>query len=578
VSDTVPFDSGGRRLDRGRFLQLGAAAAAAPGVASLLAEKALAAPAREVEEATIAELQAQLATRRLTSHSLVQAYQARIEAIDRRGPALNSIIELNPEAEAIARDLDRERRAGRVRGPLHGIPIVLKDNIGTADRMMTTAGSLALVGRAPALDATVARKLRDAGAVILGKANLSEWANFRSFHSSSGWSGRGGQTKNPYVLDRNPCGSSSGSGAAVAASLCAASIGTETDGSIVCPSSNNGVVGIKPTVGLTSRAGVVPLAASQDTVGPHGRTVADAAALLGALASKTADPRDPATSGNRNKVFTDYVQFLDPNGLRGARIGVLRGGGMTGYSEETDAIFEEALAAMADAGATLVDPVEIPTIDVINEAFDEVVVLVYEFRRDLNAYLATRTGVPVRSLADCIAFNLEHADEELKWFLQEWFDLAESQPFDEATYLASREKARRIGGPEGIDAALAAHNLHALVAPTGSPAWTTDLVNGDHFLGASSSPAAIAGYPLINVTAGDAFGLPVGISFMGTAYSEPTLIKLASGFEQAAPARKSPQYLPTLPTDGVRRSKRRHGDRGRDEAVKAATEVLRGRR
>jgi amidase len=576
VSENVPSDSSGRKLDRGRFLQLGAAAAAAPAVASLLAEKALAHPAQEIEEATIAELQAQMSTRRLSSESLVQKYLERIESIDRRGPALNSIIEVNPEAESIARALDRERRDGRVRGPLHGIPIVLKDNIDTADRMMTTAGSLALVGRPAPLDSTVAKQLRNAGAVILGKANLSEWANFRSFHSSSGWSGRGGQTKNPYVLDRNPCGSSSGSAAAAAASLCAAAVGTETDGSIVCPASNCGVVGIKPTVGLTSRAGVVPIAASQDTIGPHGRTVADAAALLGALASKTADPRDPATSGNRNKVFTDYVRFLDPNGLRGSRIGVLRGGGMTGYSEETDAVFEEALEAMADAGATLVEA-EIPTIDEINTGADEVAVLVFEFRRDLNAYLATRTGVPVRTLADCIAFNLAHAEEELKWFLQEWFDLTESQPFSEAEYLAARANARRIGGPDGIDAALKAHNLDALVAPTGSPAWTTDLVNGDHFLGASSAPAAIAGYPLINVPAGDAFGLPVGISFMGTAYSEPTLIKLASGFEKAAHARKRPEYLATLPTDRSPRKKRRRDHGGdRDDAINAAKEAMRG--
>jgi amidase len=454
---------------------------------------------------------------------------------------------------------------------------VLKDNIDTADRMMTTAGSLALVGRAPARDATVAKQLRDAGAIILGKANLSEWANFRSFHSSSGWSGRGGQTNNPYVLDRNPCGSSSGSAAAVAASFAAASLGTETDGSIVCPSSTNGVVGIKPTVGVTSRAGVVPIAASQDTVGSHGRTVADAAAVLGVIASTTADPRDPATSGNRNKVFSDYVQFLHPNGLDGARIGVLRGS-MTGYSEETDRVYEDALAAMADAGATLVDPVEIPTIDEINNAFDEVVVLVFEFRRDLNAYLATRTDVPVRTLADCIAFNLAHADQELKWFLQEWFDLAESQPFDEATYLASRAKARRIGGPEGIDAVLAEHNLHALVAPTGSPAWTTDLVNGDHFLGASSAPAAIAGYPLINVPAGAAFGLPVGISLMGTAYSEPTLIRLASGFENAAQARKKPEYLATLPKNGAPPQTAASVSSDQDAAVKAAMHVMRGGR
>jgi amidase len=550
VSETSSTASTGRGLDRGRFLQLGAAAAAGPAVASILAERAFAAPAAEVEEATIADLQARMSSGGLTSHALVRMYLARIEAIDRRGPALNSVIEVNPEAEAIARALDQERRRGQVRGPLHGIPVLLKDNVDTADRTQTAAGSLALVGAPPAQDATVARNLRAAGAIILGKAGLSEWANFRSFHSSSGWSGRGGQVKNPYVLDRNPCGSSSGSGAACAASLCAASVGTETDGSIVCPSSSNGVVGIKPTVGATSRAGVVPIAASQDTIGSHGRTVADAAAVLGALVSRTPDPRDAATATNRDKVFADYVRFVDPNGLRGTRIGVHRGGGMTGYSEETDGIFEQALDVIRDAGATLVDPVELPTIEEINTFFDELVVLVFEFKRDLNAYLATRTGVPIRTLADAIAFNEAHFEEELKWFRQEWFELAEAEIFDQATYLASRENARRIGGPDGIDATLAAHDLDAIVAPTGSPAWPTDLVNGDHFLGASSAPAAIAGYPLVNVPAGDAFGLPVGISFMASAYEEPKLIKLASGFEATASARMKPEYLATLPTNG----------------------------
>ncbi len=413
-------------MDRRQFLRLGTGAAAVPALTGLTGQSAGAGPltrppARDIEEVTIAELQERMTRGRLSSRDLVDKYLARIDAIDRRGPKLNSIIEVNPDAERIARDLDRERRDGHVRGPLHGIPILLKDNIDTADRMDTAAGSLALVGDPPTQDATVAARLREAGAVILGKAGLSEWANFRSFHSSSGWSGRGGQVKNPYVLDRNPCGSSSGSGAAPSANLCAAAIGTETDGSIVCPSGANGVVGIKPTVGLTSRAGVVPIAASQDTVGPHGRTVADAAAVLGAIASTVADPRDPATASNRHKVFADYTQFLDPDGLVGARIGVARNG-VSGYSEETDAVYEAAIEAIAEAGATVVDPADIPTIDDISAGTEEVTVLVYEFKRDLNAYLATRTGVPISSLADAIAFNEEHADVELKWFLQEWFE------------------------------------------------------------------------------------------------------------------------------------------------------------
>jgi len=543
-------------LDRREFLQVGAAAAvvASPVAATLVTARPASAaterrarPGRDIEEATIAQLQADMAAGRLTARTLVGRYLDRIRQIDRRGPRLNSVIEINPEAESIARALDRERRRGHVRGPLHGIPILLKDNIDTADRMMTTAGSLALVGDPPAQDATVAARLRAAGAVILGKTNLSEWANFRSFHSASGWSGRGGQTRNPYVLDRNPCGSSSGSGAAASANLCAAAVGTETDGSIVCPATANGVVGIKPTVGLTSRAGVVPIAHSQDTVGPHGRTVADAAAVLGGLASTEADPRDPATAPHRDLVFADYTQFLDGDGLRGARIGVARAG-VTGYSEETDRVFDAAVEAMRGAGAVIVDPADIPTIDQINAGAEEVTVLVYEFLRDLDAYLATRTGVPVASLADAIAFNQAHTDQELKWFGQEWFELAASDPHSQAEYEAALAEARRIGGTDGIDAVLRQHDLDAIVAPTGSPPWTTDLVNGDHFLGASSAPAAIAGYPLVDVPAGDAFGLPVGITFMGTAYSEPTLIKLASGFEHATGARRKPEFQPTLPT------------------------------
>jgi amidase len=544
-------------MDRREFLKLGAAVAAGPSVAGLGVNRANGTaaprpPARDVEEVPIAELQDRMTRGRLTSRDLVQKYLDRIDAIDRRGSMLNSVIEVNPDARSIARELDRERRDGHVRGPLHGIPILLKDNVDTADATQTASGSLALVGAPAPSDATVTRLLRDAGAVVLGKAGLSEWANFRGFASSSGWSGRGGQVNNPYVLDRNPCGSSSGSGAATAASLCAAAIATETDGSIVCPASACGVVGIKPTVGLTSRAGVIPIAASQDTVGPHGRTVADAVAVLDAIVSRQPDPRDPATNHGQS-LPDDYLAFLVPNGLAGARIGVARAG-VTGYSEETDAIFETNVDALRAAGATVVDPADIPTIDDINAGVEEITVLVYEFRRDLNAYLATRagTGVPVSSMADVIQFNLDHAEEELKWFGQQWFELSESQPFTEAEYLAALARARQLGGALGIDAVLAAHDLDAIVAPTGSPAWPSDLVNGDHFLGASSAPAAIAGYPLITVPGGDAFGLPVGLTFMGTAFSEPTLIRLAHGFEQATSARRAPEYLPTLPIDAPR--------------------------
>jgi amidase len=555
-----PIDT---RLDRRKLLQLGAAAAAAPAVAAVVAERARAAqPHERLEEMTIAQMQTELTSGNLTARNLTKQYLDRIDAIDRKGPVLNSVLEINPDAEEIARDLDRERRDGRVRGPLHGIPVLIKGNIDTADRMTTTAGSLALLGAPPAQDATVARRLRDAGAVILGKANLSEWANFRGFQSSSGWSGQGGQTKNPYFLDRNPCGSSSGSGAALSANLCAATLGTETDGSIVCPSSICGVVAIKPTVGLTSRAGVVPISHSQDTVGPHGRTVADAAAVLGALTG--VDPRDPATAASAGRFFRDYTQFLDPNGLRGARIGVMRAG-VTGYSPETDAVYEEALDALRAGGATLVDPADLDTIGEIGSSDHELIVLLYEFKRDLNAYLATRTGVPVHTLAETIAFNEANADRELKWFGQELFELAEADLFTEAQYLAALARARAIGGALGIDETLAQFNLQALVAPTGSPSWPIDLVNGDHFLGASSSPAAIAGYPIVQVPAGDAFGLPVGLSFMAGAFSEPTLIKLASGFEAVAQARRTPEFVPTLPFEVQGRQRK-----GKAKALPAA--------
>ncbi|MFL6193208.1 MAG: amidase, partial [Thermoanaerobaculia bacterium] len=451
----------------------------------------------------------------------------------------------NPDARRIATALDKERNDSGPRGPLHGIPVMLKGNIDTADRMTTTAGSLALLGDPPHQDATVAARLRNAGAVILGKTNLSEWANFRGVNSSSGWSGQGGQTRNPYVLDRSPCGSSSGSGASVSANLTAAGLGTETDGSIVCPATMNGVVGIKPTVGLTSRAGVIPISHTQDTVGPHARTVADAATVLSALVG--VDPRDPATAASAGKFSTDYRTFLDPDGLRGARIGVMRQGGVTGYSEETDRLYEQAIEAMADAGAVIVDPADIPTIDELNADLAELIVLIYEFKRDINAYLATRTGVPVHTLADLIEFNREHAAQELQYFGQEFFEFAEQDPFSEQEYLDALERGHRLAGTEGIDAVIAEKDLDALVAPTGSPAFMIDLVNGDHFLGASSGPAAVAGYPIINVTMGFTFELPVGISFMAGAFTEGKLIKLASGFEAVTHARRPPKFIPTLP-------------------------------
>ena len=552
-------------MDRGRFLKLGAAAAAAPAALSLT-RAAKAAPAPQLEEATIAQLQAQMTTGGLTSLSLVQMYLTRIDAIDRRG-GLNSVLALNPDAQDIAKQLDAERKAGHVRGPLHGIPVMVKANIDTADKLQTTAGSLALVGQPAPQDSTVGKKLRDAGAVILGKTNLSEWANFRSFSSTSGWSGVGGLCHNPYALDRNAGGSSSGSGASTSANLCAAGLGTETDGSIVNPANNDGVVGIKPTVGLTSRAGVVPISHTQDTVGPHARTVADAAAILSAIASRTADPRDDATATSPNgkprpSIPADYTQFLDPNGLSGAKIGALRGPVLTGYSKYTDGVYQDAIDAMSAAGATVTDDVALPDMDEILASSAEIIVLIYEFKRDLKKYLDGRTGVPIKTLADAIAFNNAHADTELKFFGQEIFELAESDPFSDADYAQALADDRRLGGQDGIDAALAAGGFDALVAPTGSPAWTTDLINGDHFLGASSFPSAMAGYPIINVPAGSPFGVPVGISFIAGAFSEPLLIKLASGFEAVTKARRVPQFQATLPDAGnpaPKGSSKRHG-------------------
>jgi amidase len=496
-----------------------------------------------LEETTLADLQAAMASGRSTAHSITQQYIDRIHELDRTGPTLRSVIELNPDALSIADTLDRERKAGRVRGPLHGIPILIKDNIDTADRMTTTAGSYALAGSIPLQDATIAARLRAAGAILLGKTNLSEWANFRSTHSTSGWSGRGGQAKNPYVLDRNPCGSSSGSGAAVSANMCALAIGTETDGSIVCPSSANGIVGIKPTLGLVSRAGIIPIAHSQDTAGPMTRTVRDAATLLNVLVG--VDPRDPATSLSGARGQIDYTASLDPNGLRGARIGVARTK-FFGYSDVTDRLINDAVDAMKSQGAVIVDPANIETAGKFDDSeFD---VLLYEFKADLNKYLASLgPKAPVKSLQDIIAYNEAHTDQEMPYFGQEIMIQAQAKgPLTDKKYLDDLANNLKLSRTDGIDATMDKYKLDAIVAPTGSPAWTTDLINGDHFSGASSTPAAVAGYPNINVPAGFSHGLPVGISFFGRAYSEPTLIKLAYAFEQSTKHRRAPQFIPTL--------------------------------
>jgi amidase len=542
--------SGGeaRILGRRTFLRygaLGGLAAAATGVTGPGSAAPAAPPVEpapfELEEATLATLQEQMQSGALTARALTEAYLLRIERLDRQGPTLRSVLETNPDALAIAEGLDAERRAKGARGPLHGIPVLLKDNIGTADRMTTTAGSLALSGSIPAEDSFLARRLREAGAVLLGKANLSEWANFRSSHSSSGWSGRGGQCRNPYALDRSPCGSSSGSGAAVAANLCAVSVGSETDGSIVCPSSANGIVGIKPTLGMVSRAGMIPIAHSQDTAGPMCRTVADAAALLGVLAG--VDPRDPATEKGRGHAAADYTKFLDPEGLRGARIGVARK--MFGFSEAVDRLLEEALAEMKRGGAVLVDPADIASSSQLEEA--ELEVLLYEFKADLNAYLAgLGPRIAVRTLADLIAYNESHRSEELPYFGQDLFVKAQAKgPLTTPAYLKALEKSKRLAGKDGLDATIRRYRLDAIVAPTGGPPWVIDLVNGDHFSGGSSTHPAVAGYPNINVPAGFIHGLPVGISFMGLAWTEPTLVKLASGFEHATRHRSPPRFRPS---------------------------------
>ena len=517
-----------------------------------------------MSEATIAELQARIAAAhdKKTVRTIVDEYLARIEQIDAHGPSLHSVIEVNPDAGPIADTLDHAGAAGGHHGdpkdhhgedhhgdpkdhhgPLFGIPVLIKDNIDTADKMLTTAGSLALTDSKPAHDAFIVTRLRASGAVILGKTNLSEWANFRSTHSSSGWSGRGGRTRNPYALDRNPCGSSSGTGAAIAANLATVGVGTETDGSIVCPSSVNGLVGIKPTIGLVSRSGIIPISASQDTAGPMARTVADAAALLTVLAGY--DPQDPATAPLKGRQPIDYSHSLDPDSLKGVRIGVMRH--YAGFHPKVDAIFEQALAALRARGAVLVDPVDIPNAEKLHA--DEEVVLQFEFKDGLNRYLSTRQGPGPRTLADLIQFNEQHASTEMPYFGQEQFTQSNSRgDLTDPHYVEAHERARRLAGPEGIDAALAKDHLDVLVAPTMGAAWTTDLVNGDHSDGGGvSTLPAVAGYPHITVPMGAIEGLPIGLSFVGTAWSEAKLISYAYAFEQATHARQPPQYRASIP-------------------------------
>lgn len=500
----------------------------------------------DLEEATIASMQEAMKNGSLTSVGLAQLYLERIQKLDRGAGGVNSVLELNPDALTIAATLDGERKTGTVRGPLHGIPILLKDNIDTADGMTTTAGSLALEGSRPLQDAHIVKRLRDAGAVILGKTNLSEWANIRANTSTSGWSGRGGQTRNPYALDRNPCGSSSGSAAAVSANFIAAAIGTETDGSIVCPSQTNGIVGLKPTVGLVSRAGIIPISHTQDTAGPMARTVTDVAIVLAAISG--ADTRDPLTLDTSIKRIDDYTRGLDPRGLDGAKIGVARD--LFGFSAKVDQVINEALEAIRKLGAILVDPVKLAESNELREA--ELQVLLYEFKYDLNAYLASLGPTAhVRTLRDIIQFNEQHRESELKFFGQDLFLMAEAKgPLTDSDYTKALETCRRLSRTEGIDAVMAKHNLDAIVAPAGGPAWLTDLVNGDHFIGSSSSFAAISGYPGITVPAGFISGLPIGISFFGKPFSEPALLKFAYAFEQATHHRKPPKFLSSVTVNG----------------------------
>ncbi|MGE5449234.1 MAG: amidase [Bacteroidales bacterium] len=492
----------------------------------------------ELNEATIQQLQQKMKSGELSSEIITRMYLERIEQIDNKGPELHAVIEINPDALTIARQMDEERKSNKVRGPLHGIPLLIKDNIDTGDHMQTTAGSLALVGSPAADDAFIVKKLREAGAVLLGKTNLSEWANFRSNKSSSGWSGRGGQVRNPFSTDRSPCGSSSGTGVAVSANLCVVGIGTETDGSIVCPSGINGIVGIKPTVGLLSRDGIIPISHSQDTAGPMARTVTDAVILLGLLAET--DPNDIGVDLKRDNFITDYTKYLDAHGLKGARIGIASS--YFGFNAEVDTLMNDAVTLMKEQGAEVIEGLKFENSEQWSTA--EWQVLISEFKADLNAYLKTRQGLKVQSLADLITFNQENAQTELKWFGQEVFELAEKTGgLEEPVYLEALKKSKAMTREQGIDKLMEAHKLDALIAPTNGPAWLIDWINGDHFGGGSSEPAAISGYPSITVPAGFVHGLPIGISFFGKAWSEPTLIRLAFAYEQASQHRKAPEFM-----------------------------------
>lgn len=541
-----------KKLDRRLLLRYGALGGALAGLAPVLSRaKAAEPPATtpgvpdfELEEATLGGLQKRMESGQDTARSIAQKYLERIEALDRRGPSLRSVLEINPDAVSIAESLDGERRAGKVRGPLHGVPILVKDNVVTSDRMSSAAGSLSLEGFQSPKDSFTAKRLRDAGAVILGKTNLSEWANFRSTHASSGWSARGGQCLNPYALDRSPSASSSGSGAAIAANFAAAAVGTETDGSIVSPSNNNGLVGVKPTVGLLSRAGIVPLSHTQDTPGPMARSVRDAAILLTALAGQ--DPDDPATASSAGKAVPDYASSLDENGLRGARIGIPRKS-LYGYSPAADKLAEAAINVLKKLGAVVVDPADIATVDDFGKS--ELEVMLFEFKADLNSYLAALgPGAPVHSLKDLIEFNEKNKEREMPFFGQEIFKMAQKKgPLTDKAYRKALEKDTRGARQKGIDAVMEKHRLDALVAPTSGPASLIDLVNGDYGSGGSSTLPAIAGYPHMTVPMGFAFGLPVGLSFFGRPWSEPLLLKFAYAYEQATKHRKPPKFLPTAP-------------------------------
>ena len=506
-------------------------------------DEALQPPRFAFDEATVADLQQRMMRGTLTSRALTAAYLARIAAVDKAGPTLRSVIEVNPDALAIAAERDAERRQGKVRGPLHGIPVLVKDNLDTADRMQTTAGSLALAGTPALRDAHVVQRLREAGAVIIGKTNLSEWANFRSTRSSSGWSGRGGQTRNPYLLDRSPCGSSSGTGSAIAANLATVGIGTETDGSIICPSSINGLVGLKPTVGLVSRAGIIPISASQDTAGPMTRTVTDAAAVLSVIAGR--DSRDAATATAPASV-PEYLAALKADALQGARLGVARN--MAGFHPAVDAAFDKAIDALKAAGAVLVDPANVATVGKYDAA--ELEVLLYEFKDGLNAYLASRGATsPYQTLEELIAYNKAHAPQEMPWFAQELFEQAQAKgTLSDAAYQEALATCRRLSRDQGLDALFAEHTLDAVVAPSNGPSWPIDLASGDRYTGGNSSVAAVAGYPSLTVPMGFFAELPLGLSFIGRPYTEARLLGLGYAFEQRTKARRGPRFLRTLPT------------------------------